>query len=532
MVDEKTARQEPAWSTVNPTDDALAVDGDEKRSISLSGSKTGAKWTTRTINTLTWMPPWCRYNPQKPPVFSVWHNVLFAFAGAFTVGNLYYNHPILNILARDFDVPYVTVSRIPTLMQAGYATGLLFVCPLGDLLKRRPLTLVLIFFTATMWIGLCLTRSFTAFCAISYMCAITTVIPQVMLPLVAELAPPHKRALSLSIVTSGNLLGIVIARILSGVVTQYTSWRDVYWIALGLQFLILSALWLFMPDYPSTNPDGLNYVKMIGGIVLLYKKHAVLVQTGIISFCISAAFTSYWTTLTFLLADPPYSYSPVVIGLFALIGVAGILLGPLYAKYLIQPFAPMFSCLVGLVANLVGVVVGTYSGKHTVAGPIIQAFTLDMGLQITQVANRSAIAAIEPNGRNRVNTAFMLMTFTGQLTGTSAGAKLYERGGWVASGSLSVALVGLTFLVCLARGPYEDGWVGWGGGWDIRKKNLAEATSGPVPVAVAGVEPADDEEKNLSPVRVRLRNSDEENQRQSVANADPIHVSVGARQDR
>jgi MFS family permease len=170
----------------------------------------------------------------------------------------------------------------------------------------------------------------------------------------------------------------VIARLLSGVVTQFTSWRNVYWIALGLQYSILIALWLFMPDYPSSNPQGLNYFKMIGGIILLYKKHAVLVQAGLISYCLSAAFTSYWTTLTFLLADPPYQYSPIIIGLFALIGIAGIIMGPVYAKYIIQPYAPLFSCMIGCAANLIGIVIGTYSGKHSVVGPIIQAFTLDV----------------------------------------------------------------------------------------------------------------------------------------------------------
>jgi hypothetical protein len=121
----------------------------EEKSAALSGHRKSR--LQKIIDFLTWTPPWCRWNPEKPPTFSVWHNVLFAFAGAFTVGNLYYNHPILNILAEDFNVPYVTVSRVPTLMQAGYATGLLFVCPLGDLLKRRPLVLGLILFTATLW---------------------------------------------------------------------------------------------------------------------------------------------------------------------------------------------------------------------------------------------------------------------------------------------------------------------------------------------------------------------------------------------
>lgn len=100
---------------------------------------------------LSWSPPRVRWDPDNPPKFSMALNVLFAFAGAFTVANLYYSHPILNIIAQDFNVPYEKASQIPTLMQAGYAVGLFFLCPLGDLLRRRPFVLCLVFFTATLW---------------------------------------------------------------------------------------------------------------------------------------------------------------------------------------------------------------------------------------------------------------------------------------------------------------------------------------------------------------------------------------------
>ncbi len=104
----------------------------------------------RVYDTVFWVPPNCRWDPDEPPAFSMPLNILFAFAGAFTVANLYYNHPILNILARDFHVPYEKVAQIHTVAQAGYACGLIFLCPLGDLLKRRPFVLSLVFFTATM----------------------------------------------------------------------------------------------------------------------------------------------------------------------------------------------------------------------------------------------------------------------------------------------------------------------------------------------------------------------------------------------
>jgi len=103
------------------------------------------------LGKIFWTPPWCRYAPDSPPAFSIFQNVLFAFAGAFTVANLYYSIAILNVLAEDFNVTYIEVSRVPTLMQSGYAVGLLLICPLGDLFPRRPYTLILIFFTATMW---------------------------------------------------------------------------------------------------------------------------------------------------------------------------------------------------------------------------------------------------------------------------------------------------------------------------------------------------------------------------------------------
>lgn len=323
-------------------------------------------------------------------------------------------------------------------------------------------------------IGLCVTSSFEVFCAISFITAVTTVTPQLMLPLVGDLAPPHKRASALSIVTAGNLLGILVARLLSGIVTQYTSWRTIYWIAFALQYIILILLWLFMPDYPSTNPGGLNYFKMLRSVFGMLLKHPVLVQACLIAFCNSAPFTSYWTTSTFLFADR-YGYDSVLIGLIALIGIAGIICTPLYSRIIIDKFVPLFSVFLGECIAIVGVTIGTYTGLYSVAGPFIQAFALDMGLQTTQIANRSSIYSCEPNARNRINTTYMLATFLGQITGTAAGNKLYAQGGWIASGSLSVAFIAFTFVIIAARGPYEKGWLGWSGGFNIRKKDLMSA---------------------------------------------------------
>ena len=298
-----------------------------------------------------------------------------------------------------------------------------------------------------------------------------------MLPLVAEMSSSERRAFNLSIVGTGPTLGILLARILSGIVTNYTSWRNVYWLALGLQGCVLVALWLFMPDYPATNPIPLRkiiktYPQILWYIVTLYPKHPVLVQAALLSFCTFFALTSYWTTLTFLLAGPPYHYNSTDIGLFGLVGLATMVLGPVYGKYVIQPLRePLFSVAVGKTVSLIGIVVGTYTGTHNVAGPVIQALMLDAGLIIVQIANRMSIHAVEPQGRNRVNTAFVSVMYLGQLTGTKAGNEVYEKyGGWIASGSLSVAIIAFSYVIIALRGPHEQGWIGWRGGWGLKAK--------------------------------------------------------------
>jgi predicted MFS family arabinose efflux permease len=261
----------------------------------------------------------------------------------------------------------------------------------------------------------------------------------------------------MSIVASGLMLGILLARLLSGIIANYTSWRVVYWLSVAAQYTIFLLLWLFMPDYPSTNPEGMNYFKMLWSIVLMVGRHPVLVQACGIAFFASATFTNFWTTLTFLLAGPPYYYTPVIIGLLALVGIASMLCGPVYARYVTDRFVPWFSVFLGMVWSIIGIAVGTYTGTFSVAGPIVQAFFGDFGMITAQIANRSAIFAVEPTGRNRVNTAFMVFTFAGQLVGTFVGSQLYDRGGWIASGSFSMGSIGMALLITMARGPWEEG---------------------------------------------------------------------------
>ncbi|KAI0857050.1 major facilitator superfamily domain-containing protein [Xylaria cubensis] len=426
------------------------------------------------LRAINWMPAWCRYDPQNPPKFTLSMNILLALSTTFTVANLYYPQPILNVIATDFGVSYERSSNVATLSQAGYASGLLFLCPLGDMIPRRPFILFLILITATLWIGLCLTTNFEAFTGLSFICGVGTVTPQLMLPLVGDLAPAHRRASALSVVVSGLALGLLVARVLSGVVANFTAWRNIYWVALGAQYLTFFILFFTLPDYPAKN-KGLNYFKALWKMANLVVEEPLLIQACLMGFLLSAAFTNFWTTLTFLLASRPYNYSSLEIGLFALIGIAVISLAPIWSRLITDRFVFLFSSILGLSVELVGIVIGTFTGTFTVAGPIVQAIFMDTGSNFAHTANRSNIYSLDPKARNRVNTVYMVFCFAGQLTGTAAGNRLYAQGGWTWSGGLSIGFIGAAILIGFARGPRESRWVGWKGGWNIRRdKNIEE----------------------------------------------------------
>ncbi|KAL2259452.1 hypothetical protein VTK26DRAFT_6867 [Humicola hyalothermophila] len=413
-------------------------------------------------------------------------------AACFTVSNLYYNQAILNRIAETFSVSFEKASSVATLMQAGYAGGLLLICPLGDIFPRRPFILSLVGLTATLWLPLTLTPSFPLFLSLSFLTGLTTVTPQLLLPLVGDLAPRHRRASCLAIVISGLSLGLLLARALSGAIANASSpsssssafgdergkqgngggsetrtgdWRGIYWFGFAVQWLVWGLLYVWLPDYPAKNldhrPEPEVYIGLVTGAGKLLATEPLLAQAAAVAFLLSAVFTSFWTTLSFLLSGEPFRYSSAVIGLFGLIGVVVILAAPVYSRLVIDKMEPLASAIVGLAVELVGVAIGTFTGSFHVAGPVIQAVAIDLGSQFTQIANRSAIYGIRPDQQNRVNTAYMVAAFSGQLTGTAVGNRLYALGGWVYSGSCSIAFLGLALIICVLRGPRETGWIGW-----------------------------------------------------------------------
>lgn len=192
-----------------------------------------------------------------------------------------------------------------------YCVGLLFISPLGDLVQRRQLILLLLCITTCLSVCLALTRGLVAFCILASLVGVFNVTPQILLPLAADLALPQHRASVVSILQSGIMLGILLARVLSGIIGYFTHWRAVYYVAIGVQAMILCAAYFLVPDPPPKNPH-LTYVEMLHSMATYSITEPRLVQAGLINIASVACWTNFWVTLTFLLGDEPYHFSTCV----------------------------------------------------------------------------------------------------------------------------------------------------------------------------------------------------------------------------
>ena len=143
-----------------------------------------------------------------------------------------------------------------------------------------------------------------------------------------------------------------------------------------------------------------------------------------------AVFSMFWTSLTFLLSAPPFSYPVSVIGLFGLAGLAGALAarnaGRLHDAGRSVP-ATGAAWLLILVASGVAAV-----AADSVVLLVVAIMALDVGFQTTAILNQTRVLAVSPTARSRLNTAYVVASFSGAALGSALATTLWPAGGWTA----------------------------------------------------------------------------------------------------
>jgi predicted MFS family arabinose efflux permease len=385
---------------------------------------------------------------QKPPGIDqrmVW---ILAVASAMAVANLYYIQPLLADIGRSFAVSESAVGFIATLTQLGYAAGLLLIVPLGDVFDRRMLVMLTLFAVTVSLIVMAVAPSMPILAIASFAVGLTTVAPQIIVPFAASLAAPKERGRVVGNVMSGLLIGVLLARTVSGFVGAHLGWRTMYWIAAAMMFVLAPVLRLMLPkEQPRKSISYPQLLKSLGGLI---RSEPVLRETSVFGGLVFGAFSVFWVTLVFFLGTPPYHYGSDVAGLFGLVGIAGAIAATYVGKLADRIDARMITGVM-IALTLLAFVLFWLVGQW-LWGLIIGVILLDFGMQGTHISNQTRIFRLRPEARSRLNTVYMVSYFIGGSLGSMLGAYSWSIARWAGVCTVGTLMLVTALVVYVLRG--------------------------------------------------------------------------------
>ncbi|EFI5688744.1 MFS transporter [Escherichia coli] len=377
--------------------------------------------------------------------------VLMSIATGLAVASNYYAQPLLDTIARNFSLSASSAGFIVTAAQLGYAAGLLFLVPLGDMFERRRLIVSMTLLAAG---GMLITASSQSLAMMILGTALTglfSVVAQILVPLAATLASPDKRGKVVGTIMSGLLLGILLARTVAGLLANLGGWRTVFWVASVLMALMALALWRGLPQMKSET--HLNYPQLLGSVFSMFISDKILRTRALLGCLTFANFSILWTSMAFLLAAPPFNYSDGVIGLFGLAGAAGAL-GARPAGGFADKGKSHHTTTFGLLLLLLSWL-AIWFGHTSVLALIIGILVLDLTVQGVHITNQTVIYRIHPDARNRLTAGYMTSYFIGGAAGSLILASAWQHGGW-AGVCLAGATIALVNLLVWWRGFHRQ----------------------------------------------------------------------------
>jgi predicted MFS family arabinose efflux permease len=379
---------------------------------------------------------------DRPPGLSPSLTLLFSVTCALAVANVYFAQPLLDSMAQSLGVASSMIGVVVTATQVGYALGLLFIVPLGDLVNRKRLILTQVLLSAVALAAVGAAQQWLALLGAMIVMGLLAVVVQVLVAYAAVLATPSQRGHAVGTVTSGIVLGILLARFTSGLIADIAGWRAVYFVSSGLMLTIAAVLWKVVPvTAPPRHQD--SYLALISSVFKLYITERTLRARGLLALLIFAAFSVLWTSMVLPLSAPPLSLSHTAIGMFGLAGVAGALAASRAGRWADQ----------GLGQRVTGISLGLLTlswlpitfAETSLIALVSGVVLLDFAVQAVHVTNQSLIFAARPDAQSRMVGAYMCFYSVGSALGAAAATQVYALWGWMAV-SLLGALISATAL--------------------------------------------------------------------------------------
>lgn len=353
--------------------------------------------------------------------------LLFAAVCGISVANIYFAQPLLDQLSEAFGINHSIIGIVITITQIFYGLGLLLLVPLGDLLNQRRLIIgqMLLSTMALAIVG-------TAFSSIVLfegmaLVGLLAVVTQTLVAFAATMASSAERGKVVGIVTSGIVIGILLARTFAGVVTDLAGWRSVYLVSAVIMLLMVCMFAKVLP-HAEREVTSLSYIRLIRSVLDLFIQERTLRIRSVLAMLIFADFSILWTSLVLPLSTPPFALSHSAIGAFGLVGVAGALAAARAGKLADQGYGQRTTGI-SLALLLLSWLFIRYL-EHSLIALVIGIILLDLAVQAVHVTNQAMILPLRAEARSRLTAGYMVFYSIGGASGSIASTQMYAYFGW------------------------------------------------------------------------------------------------------
>lgn len=355
------------------------------------------------------------------------HLWVMTIATGLVVANIYYNQPLLGDISKEFNVTEAKGGLLAMLTQIGYASGMLFCVPLGDMLKRKQLILIVFSIDVVALLLAAWAPTINLLMVASFLIGAFSIIPQLIIPMAAHLSVPEERGKTIGFVMSGLLIGILLSRTVSGFVGAHFGWRAMFLMAAILMVILAFALYFLLPEvYPDYQG---NYKKLMLSLITIVKEEPLLRIAAIRGALCFAGFAGFWSTLAFLLNQPQFTAGSEVAGAFGLVGAFGALAVSQIGKWSDKGNSQKVIAVTITLVIFSFIVFGF--STYSMAGLVIGVIFMDMGVQATHISNQAVIFSVRPEARNRMNTVYMVTYFLGGGFGTFLATQAWNSYNWI-----------------------------------------------------------------------------------------------------
>jgi len=369
--------------------------------------------------------------------------LLFAVASGLAVANAYFAHPMLDVMADDLGLSRATAGLIVGATQLGYGIGLVLLVPIGDLIERRKLVIAQSLLSVLALVSIAFASNSAMLLVSMAVMGLLAVVTQAFVAYAASLARPSQRGEVVGIVTSGIVLGILLARTVAGTLTDLSGWRTVYLASAAATLLIVLALWRMLPQQPRP-ASRLSYPQLIGSVFTLLVEEPVLRIRAIIAMLIFADITTLLAPLVMPLSAPPFSFSHSVIGLFGLAGAAGALGASRAGRWTDHGYGQRVTGIALGLMLLAWLPIGLL--PYSILWLVLGVLVIDFGLQAVHVTNQGMIYRVRPEAQSRLTAAYMVFYSIGSAFGSSSSTLVYAYAGWTGVSLLGAAIAAVTLV--------------------------------------------------------------------------------------